>query len=275
MQQIQEITRLLRNTIPMKKTLLFSILIFIYSIEAFSCSLAVRDFSFCEVSEYNRYMIASGKITKKIDRGYIIEVHEVYRGSEERCEIKVFEREDWNCTGIPFDYEIEFMGDVGDVILFHATPIETAETAWEEAGEYRSPYVKISDYDFTNLPLKKVGNKFKGFFAEGQKSIRADKVWQGLYDCGIEELLPQPRKICGEFPLKVYPNPANERVFLDQIVESFTRVQLFDLNGNLVHTQNSYDPSAGIPTANLASGLYIVVAEVGEATFRQKLLVSH
>lgn len=259
----------------MKKSLLISILILSYTIQAFSCSLAVRDVSFCEVSEYKRYMIASGKILKKIDRGYIIEIHEVYRGSEERCQVKVFEREDWNCTGIPFDYEIEFMGDVGDVILFHATQIETAETSWEEAGEYRSPYVKIADYDFTNLPLKKSGNKFKGFFAEGEQSVRVDKVWEKLYNCEVPELLPQPRRICGEFPLKVYPNPANERVFLDQIVESFTRVQLFDLNGNLVHTQNSYDPSAGIPTAQLASGLYIVVAEVGDATFRQKLLVSH
>ena len=259
----------------MKKSLLISLLILTYTIQAFSCSIAVRDVSFCEVSEYKRYMIASGKILKKIDRGYIIEIHEVYRGSEERCQVKVFEREDWNCTGIPFDYEIEFMGDVGDVILFHATQIETAETSWEEAGEYRSPYVKISNYDFTNLPLKKVGNKFKGFFAAGEQSVRVEKVWEKLYNCEVPELLPQPRRICGEFPLKVYPNPANESVFLDQIVESFTRVQLFDLNGNLVHTQNSYDPSAGIPTAQLASGLYIVVAEVGDATFRQKLLVSH
>lgn len=167
------------------------------------------------------------------------------------------------------------MGEVGDIILFEARKIKYAENEWDVIGEYRSPYVKIGAFDLLNVPLKKKGNKFNGPFSENQNSVRADRVLQSLDDCEVQNLLPQARQLCGEFPLNLYPNPAHESIFLEQAIESYTSVKVYDLKGKLVHTQNTYEPSLGIPTTHLVSGLYLVVAKRGEATFRQKLLVSH
>ncbi|MEM6804677.1 MAG: T9SS type A sorting domain-containing protein [Bacteroidota bacterium] len=258
----------------MKHTFLLSILIFSLSFKVFPCSIDPSKIPYCRAANFGKQLLASGTIFKKIDRGYIIRLHEVYKGEEERCEIKVFERKDEDCNGLLFDYKLNLLGKVGDVILFRARLITSADTDWAEEGEYYSPYVKIGSYSPLERPLKRSGNKYKGFFKEGQNSVSVDKVWQELSDCGVENLLPEARPICGSFSINIYPNPANEVVFLDQIVESFTSIELFDLNGNLVHKQNSYDPSLGISTAQLASGLYIIVAKLGNATFKQKLLVS-
>lgn len=258
----------------MKHTFLFSLLIFTLSFKVFPCSIDPSKIPYCRSANFGSQLLASGTIFKKIDRGYIIRLHEVYKGDEERCEIKVFERQDNDCNGIFFDYKLNLLGKGGDVILFRASLITTADTDWAEEGEYYSPYVKIGRLSPLERPLKRSGNKYKGFFKEGQNSVSVDEVWQELSDCGVENLLPEARPICGAFSIKVYPNPANEAVFLEQIVESFTSVELFDLKGKLVHQQNTYDPSLGVPTAQLASGLYIIVAKFGNATFRQKLVVN-
>ena len=127
----------------MKYTFLFGILIFSLSYKVFPCSIDPSKVPYCKTANYGSQLLASGKILKKINRGYIVQLHEVYKGEEERCEIKVFEQKDDDCNGLIFDYKLSLLGNVGDVILFRAHLITTTDTDWAEEGEYYSPYVKI------------------------------------------------------------------------------------------------------------------------------------
>ncbi|MEM6804676.1 MAG: T9SS type A sorting domain-containing protein [Bacteroidota bacterium] len=258
----------------MRIALLIICIYFGFSRAAFPCSYVAREFPFCGIGNSPNLLLASGKIVKKINRGYIIELSSVYKGSEERCEIKIFERADWDCTGIPFIYKIEYMGDVGDEILFIAEKMDAANESWQEDGEYLSAYVSINNEDPFTRPLKRRGNRFRGLFAEGKNSVAVNRVFKELQDCGVEGLLAEERVLCGSLPLKLYPNPAKEKVFLDQNSESYEEILIYDLKGNLVEKYGGYDPANGLNISGLSPGIYFVQAKSGQFVFRQKLLVN-
>ena len=259
----------------MRILILFTAMMLGLSQAAFPCSFSTEPIPFCRTTGGANTLVASGKILKKIDKGYLIELNSVYKGAEERCEIKVFLRKNWSCTGTPVVYKLDYIGDVGDIILFTAYKIESPEESWQESGQYYTAYGSIAGYDPFALPLKLSGNKFRGFFAEGQNNVRSDKVFEELRNCGAEGINLEERVLCGSLPLNIFPNPASEKVFLDQNSESYEEILIYDLKGNLVEKYNGYDPANGLNISGLSSGIYFVQAKSGQFTFRQKLMVSH
>lgn len=260
----------------MRLFLLFGLSV-LFSIHGYSCSINPNELPFCSYVSNGNSLVASGEIIKKIDRGYLIELREVYRGDETRCEIKVFERIDGNCNGIVFKYPMKTMGKVGQIILFTAERVDsiyTPENTWAEEGEYYNMYAEIVGFGQLMFPMVKKGNNFKGLFSKGVNSVKANKVSEELLACEVKNLLPQTRLLCGDHPLNIYPNPATDKVFIDQLVESYEEILLYDLQGKKVYISDSYDAVHGIPTSNLPAGLYVVVVKSGTNTFRQKLLIN-
>lgn len=258
----------------MRILILLTSIIFSFSQTAFPCSFSTDPIPFCQTTGGSLTLVASGKIIKKVEKGYLIELNSVYKGSEERCEIKVFLRENWSCTGTPVVYKLDYMGEPGDIILFTAFKIESPETSWQEAGQYYTAYSSIAGYDPFTAPLKLSGNKFKGFFAKGQNNVRSDQVFEELRNCGAEGINLEERVLCGALPLKLFPNPASSTVFLDQNSESYEEILIYDLKGNLVEKYSGYDPANGLNISSLSAGIYFVQAKSDSFVFRQKLLVN-
>ena len=259
----------------MRRLLLSFILLSAIYYQVKACSIVAEEISFCQYTQYNDgNMIARGKIIKKINRGVIVELYEVYRGDETRCEVKIFERPDFDCNGIIFNYDISNFGETGDIILFEAMKIETPEKSWQEQGEYITEYSDIKGFKRLIKPMIQEGNKVKGLFTSGVNSVKVDEIFNKLLACGVEGLLTEPRQLCGEHALKIYPNPAQEYFYLDYDANDVEEVALYDISGKRVTFSQSYSED-GISIKGFPSGVYIVVMKTQGAIFKQKLLISH
>jgi len=258
----------------MRKILLIIVLVLGCYIDSSACSILAEDIPFCNAAKADYSLIARGKIVEKFEHGIIMELYEVYRGEEDRCEIKVFERPAWDCNGLIFNYDIKYFGEVGQVVLFYAEPIETLEHNWEEEGEYRTLYADIKGYGQFIKPMIQQGNKVKGLFAKGINAVKIDQIAQKLADCGVEGLLPDSRPLCGPHALNIYPNPATDIFYIKDDIGVEGEVKLYDMSGKLVMQKSAILVGEGLKLGALPSGMYLVVAQSGSTTFHQKLLIN-
>lgn len=243
---------------------------------AFACSIVPDPIPFCSEVSYNieNSLIARGQITGTLKHGIIIELFEVYRGDETRCEIKVFDRGEWDCNGIIFDNRASLMGNIGDIIVFTTWEIHEKERSWEEAGEYSNVYAEIEGLGLLSKPLVQQGNHIKGFFDEGVNSVPVNQFGERLVSCGVEGLLDEPHRLCNGLPLTIYPNPTSDRFFIGNDINQEAEVMIYDMQGKVVYHKNTYLSEDGIPVTHLPSGMYIVVVKTVAIIQQEKLMVT-
>ncbi|MBE0675129.1 MAG: T9SS type A sorting domain-containing protein [Bacteroidales bacterium] len=70
--------------------------------------------------------------------------------------------------------------------------------------------------------------------------------------------------------LRIYPNPTHGELHLGSA--TVKQVEVFDLNGTLVHLQQN-DPCNSIDLSCLSKGQYLVRINTGNGTFTEKVLV--
>jgi hypothetical protein len=76
-----------------------------------------------------------------------------------------------------------------------------------------------------------------------------------------------------EISLSMFPNPADDKVQILVGTDEPFNIELFDMNGRLVYTEQHVRSGATVATSHLPAGLYIV--SVGDGTFmtREKFMV--
>ncbi len=79
--------------------------------------------------------------------------------------------------------------------------------------------------------------------------------------------------------LRIYPNPVSENTKISYVLPAneFVSIQLFDASGKLIKTFISEFVTAGeyqfqLPTADLSSGIYLVVMNTGSTHHTAKLI---
>ena len=80
--------------------------------------------------------------------------------------------------------------------------------------------------------------------------------------------------------ISAYPNPANAtiNVALNYVQQGATTIELINLNGQVVVSQNATDmfnTSNSMDVSNLEKGLYILTITNGDATYTRKVSVTH
>ncbi|MDX2245674.1 MAG: T9SS type A sorting domain-containing protein [Bacteroidia bacterium] len=258
----------------MKKIILFLMVLLAVMPQVFACSIAPYEIPFCQMAEwYPETTIARGKILEKIEHGIRLELYEIYRGSETQSEVILWDKENFDCNGTIFDYSTEHIGEVGETILLLMQPITTAESTWEQPGDYRNLYSRIDGLGLLAKPMVQNGDKMKGLFAEGVDSIDLDELAEKLSDCATGILTP-PRVVGGIIGLDIYPNPSQNYLFVENEISPESEIQIFDLSGRLVMKQDSYAVEAGIRINLLPEGMYIISVKSEGLTMQEKFLVN-
>jgi para-nitrobenzyl esterase len=75
--------------------------------------------------------------------------------------------------------------------------------------------------------------------------------------------------------LQVYPNPTNDNFIVALPSSSASLLEIFDLSGRLVHSNELINLSSTISTSALANGLYTVKLTSREISYWAKLVVKH
>ncbi len=83
-----------------------------------------------------------------------------------------------------------------------------------------------------------------------------DIIITGLNSVGIETVI-------FENNVSVYPNPASDIINIESIQE-IKKVELFDINGSLVHTRFTEGYAAQLRTGELPAGLYLLTVHIGQ-----------
>ncbi len=83
---------------------------------------------------------------------------------------------------------------------------------------------------------------------------------------GIEQRDP-------EFGVKVYPNPANTTVYVDvNQADKSTKVLIYNLQGQLIHTQAVSSRITPVNIADFTNGLYILKVESEKGVSTNKFI---
>ena len=72
----------------------------------------------------------------------------------------------------------------------------------------------------------------------------------------------------------LYPNPANETLYVERADDMNGTLFIHDMNGTLVMEESIPDAESGINISTLNPGIYMVTIESGDNVSRSKLTVN-
>lgn len=152
------------------KKLIFTFCLFaLCGIQLFSCTLPW--YSTCE--KMNKFEnVLSGVISEASDNGVTIEVLEVFKGTENRAFINIWDGDVGDCNGVPETAFTRNYGEVGDTLIFAlSAPFQSVRFNWDVAGGYRKP-VNFFYYPYHwNPEFKKVKNNMVIFEVDHHNNI--------------------------------------------------------------------------------------------------------
>jgi hypothetical protein len=75
-----------------------------------------------------------------------------------------------------------------------------------------------------------------------------------------------------DIKIQVYPNPANDKLFISCLGLEYTKIEIFDMAGkNLFFSKNRYAEQS--INLNLPDGTYLLVLSNSNQSFRQKFVI--
>jgi len=124
--------------------LLTILIAIIFSYQAQACTIIPN--SFCQsINTNEEFLIVSGVIASKDEDGLDLELIEIFRGTENNSQIRIWDGTDFDCNG-PWDMSTNPIGAVGDTIIISLPKIEEIENTWDVIGDYRRP----DPYNYTS-----------------------------------------------------------------------------------------------------------------------------
>lgn len=87
----------------------------------------------------------------------------------------------------------------------------------------------------------------------------------------VDTSLSTPR--AGMAPFAVYPNPADNEIFIDMKDTADASVNIYDMGGKLLVMQPISAEASRIDTSALQGGIYVMEVKTGSNTYNQKLVI--
>jgi len=140
------------------------------------------------------------------------------------------------------------------------------ETGWAFCNPFFFSYLSPDSTYYTGIRFNgpegttfNIGADTSVYHSFGAESIaRKNGVWASLGFVPVMELLCDPEGINENEPDQplIYPNPANEDIFIQNVGES--KVELYNLTGKLLITDAQNTPSRRLHIAGFCSGIYFL-----------------
>jgi PKD repeat protein len=109
----------------------------------------------------------------------------------------------------------------------------------------------------------------------------SDQSWGLIISNAIHPVVCQVSGTRSNFPegsIAVYPVPARDRIYISLTNDAYSieMIELFDLQGNLVYSDNydGFRNVRSVPVQNLPAGLYMIRAVSANHVLNQKVLIS-
>ena len=139
------------------------------------------------------------------------------------------------------------------LLLITATLLaNNANAQWQSNGPFGGTIICLATSGATVV----AGIPFSGVWVRALADITS----------GIQETPPVAKT-----DFRLYPNPANGSFIVETTATEKQLLQVFDITGKLMLTQNIQNSQTTIDAGNLASGIYIVSLKGTGATTNEKI----
>lgn len=224
--------------------------------------------------------VISGVIVDTLPHAIRLQVLDVFRGTEQRDTITIWDGTDFDCNGIfPMDARgLGLNGRFGDTTLIGDTivavmpVIDSLENSWDVAGDYRRP--DYFGYE-PNLHVKHdtvrgyiAGPRFSADYAVWSIAYSAFKAYWLANNGDCSELVgvdtPQQR-------LKIYPTVTGDRFIIETDAPCYA-ASIFSASGvRLMRVEHMAEGNA-VDIGSLPAGLYLAEVIAGERLLRIKVV---
>jgi len=72
----------------------------------------------------------------------------------------------------------------------------------------------------------------------------------------------------------IYSNAASGKLFVNSTEKEISNIQLFDMSGRVVYSENVSGQNGTVDTTGIAGGLYIVKIHTGDIIFADKVIIN-
>lgn len=99
---------------------------------------------------------------------------------------------------------------------------------------------------------------------------------KGNDSCGEPSTASLPSNIRNHSPVRVYPNPANDIINIDQAQNVIKSISIYDSKGaKMICTFNQTEDNYQLNTLNLSSGMYTLLIELEDKVIYNKVSIIH
>ncbi len=125
---------------------------------------------------------------------------------------------------------------------------------------------------YPNANINTLGNADDGF-----GTIELDQILEGEYTLAvIDQAVLETGFIREQQGIKVYPNPSEGRLIIEQVASLAKRLEMFDLNGSAVASFELNAERSELDLSHLSAGMYICRVEdaQGNAVHKQRMVLA-
>ena len=249
------------------RTIFFLSVFLLSGLAAMACTFAPRTFCYT-ASYFEQTTVLRGVYVRDVYRGIRIDVLDVYRGSENRDTITVWDGTDFDCNGT-FPMNASLLGSPGDTLVLILPEIDSLENAWEVLGDYRSSLLWL----YTPI-LTQQGDSLTGAYSQPfdpENRIALNDFVDNQGQCYSEATPIAPEK--EELAIRVFPNPASSFLYVEQNENRSIHLSLYDLKGRLLLQSEANGETFQLDISTLAKGLYAIEIRSARGKKVEKLLI--
>ena len=226
-----------------------------------ACSFPVYDF--CQsIDTFPDRNILTGHITQLDSNGINLEVLHVLRGEETRTNVRIWDRQNWQCNG-PFHMSAEVFVNLGDTIIMMLPRIDSIQETWDVVGDYAWPRLHFFEslYEVHNDELFIGEHNFLGGLSY-PTSINYSFFVNAWLDNHACDRIVDTQDLTKTQKLTLYPNPALDEInIVGHNNERPISYTLFDIAGKHISSNVSKTGGQDIPIAHLRPGVYFIRLE--------------
>lgn len=118
-----------------------------------------------------------------------------------------------------------------------------------------------------------LGNSFSTFGEDNQKNLYVAAVNNGkIYKITTTNLGVQDNNLFNE--IRIYPNPAHERIFVDGLKDNQSTAEIMTTDGRKVLDSTKFDSENSIDITGISPGVYYINIKSGDLkSYSQKLII--
>jgi len=255
-----------------------SIIVLGQALSLLSCSYSL--IPFCQsVDQLSNHVVVTGTVQSVDQDGIDFQVRDVLRGEENRDVIRIWDGTDFDCNG-PFSMAAADLGTVGTELVLVLPLIDSLENTWDVLGDYRRPTyfgpttrLEIEDnFVVGYMTLSSISGPFAMQDTVSYENFVA--AWGADLDCSqLSVSTTEP----DQAPVVWHGSHVTDLLYLEFASADYSRksVQIYDINGQLVHGCSITADQWEVDTSYLSSGMYVLcITSEGSLPYTSKILKS-